>query len=185
MLDQTARVWLPIGAAVILTTVVVAGFLTQPDRYELGYEPEQPLEFSHRLHAGDDGIPCEYCHSGAYRSRHAGVPPLDKCMNCHKVTKTDSEAIRTLTAAWEGDERWAWKRIHALPGHVYFDHRPHVRAGIACQECHGRVERMEVVSRELNMRMGTCLNCHRGDRTYYYGPTPEQSGPSNCWACHR
>ena len=168
-----------------MTTVLVVGVLTEPDRYERGYAPEQPIPFSHALHAGQNAVPCLYCHSGAARSRHAGVPELSKCLNCHNVTKKDSEPIQRLTAAVEAGETFPWVRIHALPDHAYFDHRPHVKTGIACQECHGEVEKMEVVSRVMNMRMGKCLECHRGEKTYYYGERPDALGPTHCWACHR
>jgi hypothetical protein len=184
-LDNLFRIWLPLGAASILTTVLVVGVLTESDRYTLGYEPSQPIEYSHKVHAGDNKIPCLYCHSGASRSRHAGVPALAKCMNCHQVTKLESEKIQRIKQAVESGETFPWTRIHTLPDHAYFDHRPHVNAGIECQECHGPVETMEKVSREMNMRMGKCLECHRGERSYYYGPKPDALGPTNCWACHR
>lgn len=184
-LDKIFRIWLPIAAGAILATVLVVGIVAEPERYELGYAPAQPIPFSHRLHAGDNRIPCQYCHSGAVRSRHAEVPPLEKCMNCHRVTRTERPTIQRIAAAYEAGEAFPWKRIYALPDHVYFDHRPHVNGGIACQECHGRVEEMEVVSRVLNMRMGKCLECHRGEKTYFHGPVPELRGSTNCWACHR
>ena len=169
----------------VLSTVLVVGVLAEPDRYTLGYAPEQPIPFSHKQHAGDNAIPCLYCHSGALSSRHAGVPPLSKCQNCHSVTLVDSPHIERITEMADNGEPLVWKRVYALPDHVYFDHRPHVRTGIACQECHGEVEEMEVVSRKMNMRMGKCLECHRGERTYLHGPPPEDQGPTNCWACHR
>jgi hypothetical protein len=163
----------------------VVGVLTEPDRLATGYAPAQPIPYSHKVHAGDNEIPCLYCHSGATRSRHAGVPSLSKCMNCHKHTKTDSEHVKRIAAAVEAGEPFPWKRVHTLPDHAYFDHRPHVNGGVACQECHGAVEEMEVVERVMNMRMGKCLECHRGERTYFYGPKPEALGSTNCWACHR
>lgn len=169
----------------MLTTVLVVGVLTEPDRYDVGYAPEQPVPFSHKIHAGDNGIPCLYCHSDAPRSRHAGVPALSKCMNCHKVTKTDSPHIQRISKALEDGESMPWKRVYAVPDHVYFDHRPHVNGGIDCRECHGQVETMEKVQRVLNMRMGKCLECHRGERTYFFGQKPTVQGPTNCWACHR
>jgi hypothetical protein len=184
-LDNLFRIWVPLGAAAVLTTVLVVGVLTEPEHLTRGYEPEQPIPYSHKVHAGDNRIPCLYCHSGATRSRHAGVPSLSKCMNCHSVTKQDSEPIKRIAAAVQAGQTFPWTRIHTLPDHVYFDHRPHVNAGIACQECHGEVETMEVVSRQMNMRMGKCLECHRGERTYFYGEKPDKLGSTNCWACHR
>jgi len=184
-LDHLLKLWVPLGGVAVLSTVLVVGVLAEPDRYVRGYAPEQPVPFSHKVHAGDNAVPCLYCHSGAQRSRHAGVPGPAKCMNCHGVTKTDSPHIQTITATARSGEPFPWVRVYALPDHVYFDHRPHVAAGIACQECHGEVEKMEVVSRVMNMRMGKCLECHRGERTYFHGEKPEAAGPTHCWACHR
>jgi len=185
LLDNTARVWLPAGLVAVLTTVLVVGVVTEPDRYALGFAPEQPLPFSHKLHAGDNEIPCGYCHSGATRSRYAQVPQLSKCLNCHNVTRTDSPYIEKIRGMVEAGKPLRWKRVYALPDHVYFNHQPHIGAGIECQECHGPVETMEVLERAMNMRMGKCLECHRGEKTYVVGPKPAVEGPTNCWACHR
>jgi hypothetical protein len=184
-LDELLHLWVPVGAVAILATVLTVGIVTEPERYAVGRAPQQPIPFSHKLHAGDNGVPCLYCHSGATRSRHAGVPPVSKCMNCHSVTKKDSRHIQAIAAAYEKGETIAWQRVYDLPDHVYFDHRPHVGAGIACQECHGPVEEMEVLTRVMNMRMGKCLQCHRGERNYLYGGAPEKKGSTNCAACHR
>jgi len=119
--------------------------------------PEQPIAFSHELHAGTLRIPCQYCHSGADKSRHAGIPSVDLCMGCHKVTRIDRPAIQKLTRIANSGEPLPWQRVHTLPDHVFFDHRPHVNAGIACQSCHGEVQTMKVLTREMGMRMGNCL----------------------------
>jgi hypothetical protein len=183
--DQIARFWLPVGAAAVLVTVTATGWFTQPDRFVRGYAPQQPVAFSHRLHAGAMQIPCQYCHSDVLRSRHASVPPVDVCMYCHRVTKTDSPAIQVLAHAEATGQVVAWKRIHSLPDHAYFDHRPHVAAGILCQTCHGEVETMEVVSQHMSMRMGNCLGCHRDPKAALPPGSPIKSGPDNCNACHR
>lgn len=185
LLDHFTRRWVPVGVFVILTTVLVVGVVTEPDRYALGYAPSQPIPFSHKVHAGDNAIPCLYCHSGADRSRYAGVPPLSKCLNCHQVTRTDSPHIQTIRSLVAEGRAVHWQRVYTLPDHVYFNHQPHVLAGIACQECHGPVEAMVVLERTMNMRMGQCLECHRGERTYTRGPRPQALGPTDCWACHR
>jgi c(7)-type cytochrome triheme protein len=184
-LDRWFRLRLPVAAGAILTTVLLVGWFTQPDRYALGYTPDQPIAFSHKLHAGDNKVPCLYCHTGADRSRHAGVPPLDTCMNCHRYARTDKPAIQKITALYEKGETLAWNRIYDLPGHVYFDHRPHVRAGIACQECHGPVETMDKVRRVMNMRMGQCLACHRGEHAYLVAQPSVRRAPEECSTCHR
>lgn len=183
--DRTSRTRIPIAAAAIGLTVVVVGWFTQPGRFALGYAPRQPVPFSHRIHAGNNHIPCQYCHTGADRSRHAGVPPLQTCMNCHKVTKTDSPWIQKITEMVAADEPMKWARVYALPDHVYFDHRPHVNAGIACQNCHGAVQGMELLTRAMNMRMGACLECHRNPKGALPKDSPIKNGPENCYACHR
>ena len=130
--QRYSRFILPFALTAIMLTVISVGWFTQPDRFVRGYEPVQPISFSHQLHPGTLRIPCIYCHTGVLTSRLAGIPPVEKCMNCHKVTKTDKPEIKMLTARYDSNESLQWKRIHSLPDHVYFDHRPHVYAGILC-----------------------------------------------------
>jgi len=176
---------LPVGALAVLATVLGVGWFTQPDRYVLGYQPEQPIPYSHQLHAGTLRIPCLYCHAGATKSRLAGVPPVEKCMNCHRVTKTDSPYIKSLTAIYASGAPLPWKRIHLLPDHVYFDHRPHVNGGILCQTCHGEVQTMNVVYQNMSMRMSNCLGCHRAPKDALPAGSAIRKGPEHCYACHR
>ena len=177
--DRWVRWVLPVGGAAVLATVLSVGWFTQPARFVTGYAPEQPLPFSHRLHAGTLRMDCGYCHSGASRSRTAGVPSLETCMDCHRVTRTESPAIQQLTRTYESGQRLAWQRVHALPHHVAFDHRPHVAAGLACQSCHGEVQTMTVLERRMSLRMGSCLACHRDPGE------GRAKGPEHCAACHR
>ncbi len=183
--DRFVRYVLPIGAACLLTTVGAVAWFAQPDRYVRGYAPEQPIPYSHALHAGTMRIPCLYCHSGADRSRHAGIPAVETCMNCHRVTKTESPAIKELTALYTSGRPLEWVRVHTLPDYVFFDHRPHVNAGIACQTCHGEVQTMTVLTRRMSMRMGSCLGCHRDPRAALPAGSKIQRGPEHCNACHR
>lgn len=183
--DRTFRVTLPVAALAVGMTVLAVGWFTQPDRFATGYAPSQPIPFSHRIHAGNNRIPCQYCHTGADRSRHAGVPPLLTCMNCHRVTKVDSPWIQKIAKMVGDDEAIRWERVYALPDHVYFDHRPHVNAGISCQACHGAVVGMETLSRAMNMRMGACLECHRNPKGALPAGSPVLRGPEYCAACHR
>ncbi len=180
-----ARFLLPLGAGAVLVTVLGVGWYTQPDRYVRGHAPLQPIPYSHRLHAGVLKIPCQYCHSGVLRSRLAGIPSVEKCMNCHRVTKTDSPHIQRLAALYEAGRPLAWARVHALPDHVYFDHRPHVGAGILCQTCHGEVQNMEVLSQEVALRMSNCLGCHRDAHDALPAGSKIAAGPEHCNACHR
>jgi hypothetical protein len=194
-LDRFLRLGLPLTLGAILFTLITVGWYTDPDRFYIGYAPEQPIPYSHKVHAGDNQIPCEYCHTGASKSHYAMVPPVEACFKCHNVTKTDSEHIKRLKTVLDNDEPFPWKRIHDLPDHVFFDHRPHVNLGIACQECHGPVETMEVVEQVMNLRMGACLECHRGERTWstpipeprdymYEAVSGHPTGPTSCGVCH-
>lgn len=183
--DPWVRAILVVTAAASTAAVVLVGWATQPDRFSRGYAPEQPIPFSHRLHAGELSVPCLYCHSGARRSRLAGMPAVETCMNCHRVTKTESPPIRRLREIFETDGTLAWKRVHSLPDHVYFDHRPHVGAGVACQTCHGPVESMDVLRQEMSMRMSNCLGCHRSPQEALPPGSPIRRGPQECTACHR
>jgi len=124
-----------------------------------GFEPTQALAYSHRLHAGELQIPCLYCHFGAESSRHAGIPPANLCMNCHRSVTAPLAVVRmepVRTAA-----PLAWVRVHSIPDFVYFDHRAHVTSGVTCQQCHGLIETMERVRQVETLAMGWCVNCHR------------------------
>ena len=180
-----SRFILPVALVFILGTVLGVGWLTQPDRFERGYAPEQPIPFSHQLHPGTLRIPCTYCHTGVLKSRQAGIPTVEKCLNCHRVTKTDSPDILALTALYESGEPLYWKRVHSLPDHVFFDHRPHVHAGIICQTCHGEVQTMPRVVQFMSMRMSHCLGCHRDPVYALPADSNILKGPENCNACHR
>lgn len=184
-IDRLFRFVLPLGAIAVLGTVLAVGWLAQPDRYAKGYAPQQPIPFSHQLHAGTLKMACAYCHSGATRSRAAGVPSAETCMGCHKVTKTDRPAIQALTKAYNENKPLVWQRVHTLPDHVFFDHRPHVNGGIACQTCHGEVQTMQVLTREMGMRMANCLACHRDPHAALPKDSKITKGAENCAACHR
>lgn len=184
-LDRALRFVLPVGIPAVLATVLLVGWIAQPDRYAKGKPVEQPLPYSHALHAGALKISCLYCHSGAGRSRVAGVPAVSLCMDCHRVTRTDRPAIQRLAELQKTGAPLVWNRVHSLPDHVYFDHRPHVGAGVACQTCHGEVQTMGSVSLKMSMRMGNCLGCHRDPKAALPKDSPFRKGPDYCHACHR
>lgn len=185
LFDRVFRLVLPMGAVAVLGTVLTVGWFTQPDRYAKGYAPQQPIPFSHQLHAGSLKISCQYCHSGVTKSRAAGVPSLETCMGCHKVTRTDRPAIQQMTRIFNEGGTITWQRVHTLPDHVFFDHRPHVNAGIACQTCHGEVQTMTVLTREMSMRMSNCLACHRDPHAALPKESKLTRAAENCAACHR
>lgn len=153
-----------------------------------GYEPIQPIHYSHKIHAGDNGIDCKYCHSSARVSKNAGIPSLNVCMNCHKNISEfqgdkDSTYVDYSKEFYTGEIKklydavgWdpatqkytgktkpvKWVRIHNLPDFVYFNHAQHVTVGgIECQKCHGKVETFEIMKQDQPLTMGWCINCHR------------------------
>jgi mono/diheme cytochrome c family protein len=141
-----------------------------------GYAPDQPIQFSHKVHAGQDKIDCKYCHSAAEKSKTAGIPPAGLCMNCHRYIQegplTGKEEIAKIYAALDFDPATGqygpdqkpiqWVRVHNLPDLAYFNHSQHVAvAGLACQTCHGPVEEMDVVKQFSPLTMGWCIECHR------------------------
>jgi hypothetical protein len=137
--------------------------------------PIQPINFSHKIHAGDNEMPCLYCHVYAERSRHSGAPAVERCMGCHKIIKTDSPEIQKLTKYWDDKEPVPWLKVHNLPDFVYFPHKRHVRAKVDCKECHGDVAAMPVVERVASLKMGWCLKCHKAK---------EVKNGRDCWTCH-
>lgn len=145
-----------------------------------GYAPVQPVAYSHALHAGEYQLDCRYCHFGAEKSRHAGVPPLSVCMNCHEKVKRDSPEVARVVQAVESGRPIEWVKVHRLPDHAFFSHASHVAAQVKCQTCHGPVETMVRVEQVETMNMGWCLDCHRRSSARD-GVTP----PTDCSACHR
>lgn len=151
--------------------VVLAGAVKGYEfTHNQGYQPTQPIAFSHKLHAGQLGMDCLYCHTSAEKSRHATVPAVESCMGCHSVVRTDRPEIQKLKAYYDKGEPVPWVRIHSLPDHAYFNHAQHVAAGVACQTCHGNIQEMEIVEQAVNLSMGWCMSCHRNDE---YVKTPE------------
>ncbi|MBI1290000.1 hypothetical protein GC173_01980 [bacterium] len=128
-----------------------------------GYAPQQPIPFSHALHAGVMKMECLYCHSTAETGPHAGVPQMDLCMGCHSIVRTDSPYIQKLTEYYEKGQPVPWVRIHKLPDHAFFNHQWHIAAGVACQTCHGPIQEMNVVGQWQKLEMGACMQCHRQD----------------------
>lgn len=127
-----------------------------------GYAPKQPIAFSHKLHAGEYQIDCNYCHTGAKKGKAAVIPSANVCMNCHNAIKPESPEIKKIYSAIEKDQPIEWIRIHNLPDHAYFNHAQHVTVGgLECQNCHGPIQEMEVVQQYSPLTMGWCINCHR------------------------
>ena len=144
---------------VYVAVLIAAGF--SPSTLARGYAPEQPVPYSHRLHVGELGMDCRYCHNTVESAAHAAIPPVSTCMNCHATVKTESPLLEPLRIAWRDGGSIRWVRVHNLPDFVYFDHSAHLTAGVGCVSCHGRVDRMDVVRQEKSLTMGWCLDCHR------------------------
>ncbi|HRH35059.1 MAG TPA: cytochrome c3 family protein [Catalimonadaceae bacterium] len=127
-----------------------------------GYAPDQPIAFSHKLHAGMYEIDCNYCHNGVNRGKSATIPAANVCMNCHNSIKIQSPEIKKIWKAVEKNTPIKWVRVHNLPDLAYFNHAQHVKVGgIECEQCHGPVKEMEVIQQYSPLTMGWCINCHR------------------------
>ena len=137
------------------------------------WAPKQPIPFSHLVHAGDNGINCQYCHTYARRSEMAGVPSVSTCMNCHRNLKTESPLIVKVTEYFEEQKPIKWIRVYHLPDIVWFSHKRHIAKDIACQKCHGPVQTFEVQKKVMNHKMTFCLSCHQ-----------KNGASTDCWTCH-
>ncbi|MCG3173498.1 MAG: hypothetical protein GMKNLPBB_01695 [Myxococcota bacterium] len=145
----------PVGA------IVFFWYWGSPAFTDVGYQPIQPVPFSHQLHAGQLGMDCRYCHNAVERSPYAAVPPSETCMNCHKLVLKDSVKLAKVRESHETGKAVEWVRVHMLPDYAYFDHSVHLAAGVGCASCHGRVDQMKLVKQEKPLSMGWCLECHR------------------------
>ena len=174
------------------------------------YQPDQPIWFSHKVHAGQNKIDCEYCHFTAERSMHAGIPPASVCMNCHSQVKegkrTGKKEINKIYAALKEKKPIEWIKVHNLPDFVYFNHEQHVKVGkLDCTECHGDVAQMDQIAQVNTLSMGWCLDCHRTHKVQFtdnkfYGSykkyhenlkagkidavTVKMTGGEDCAKCH-
>ena len=154
----------------------------------VGYHPDQPIEYSHKLHAGEKQIPCQYCHSSARRSAHAGIPALNTCMGCHTYVATDKEPIKYITEKYNSNEPVRWVKVHDMPDFVRFSHKPHVLSKTlqenyaeeyaqhdnqSCFLCHGDMKENTTAKQEKSMQMGWCIDCH-----------VTNEAPISCETCH-
>jgi mono/diheme cytochrome c family protein len=226
-------------ATFIILLFCIGGYLTVTGAIGLGrnqnYQPEQPIYYSHKVHAGTNQISCLYCHGGAQEGKHANIPSLNVCMNCHlaineytgteklyredgsEVNGTDEIKKLYKYAGFTAGQPWdpakakpiEWVKIHSLPDHVYFNHSQHVKAGkVACQTCHGEIQKMDEVKQFADLSMGWCVNCHRETKVQFQdngfysiyqkfhedlkngkidsakGITVEKVGGTECQKCH-
>ena len=172
----TLRVLKPAALVVVVGLVGMMGGYWANAAFFPGTTPVQPIDFSHKVHAGDFQIPCMYCHTQARRSISAGVPSVNKCMGCHSQVATDRPLIQEVTRYFNDLEPIPWIKVHDLPDFVYFPHKRHVAAGVECQTCHGPVETMVRVTRMAPTKMGQCVNCHKENNV--------ENG-LDCLTCHK
>jgi hypothetical protein len=203
---ETLKKWvslLAIGGPVYLVALVAYG--VTPEALRIGYQPDQPVPYSHALHAGELGLDCRYCHTTVERAAKAAVPVATTCMNCHSQVKKDSDLLLPIRAAFNENIPVHWTRVHDLPDYVYFNHEAHVNASVGCETCHGRIDQMVKVYQAKPLTMEWCVNCHRNPEDNIRPPeqlttmgykAPDGEGkrlvaerhihpPTNCSTCHR
>ena len=168
------KIWL-IAGLVVAAGAVIAGLALL---YSLPLDlrdrsPIQPLAFSHKVHAGDNGIHCLFCHRYAPKSPVAGIPAVADCRACHLFISPNAPEIKKLMGYWERREPIPWVRVYGLPDHVYFPHMMHINVNLACTVCHDEVAAMDRITRFASLKMGWCLNCHR-----------QHKASIDCWTCH-
>jgi cytochrome c7-like protein len=194
--------------SLIFTAILVArsNYVTRAHEFV-----EQPVQFSHRHHVMDDGIDCRYCHTSVETSPFAGIPPTKTCMNCHSQIWNQAPILEPIRASFREDKPVRWVRVHDLPDFVYFNHSIHVKRGMGCETCHGRIDEMPLTLQENTLQMEWCINCHRNPTNYvrpraeiytmgYKPPVPQSvMGPqlateygipagganTSCSTCHR
>ena len=156
------------GGLALLATLVLALAAINRSSYitEVGVARAQPVPFSHKHHVGDAGIDCRYCHTAVEVSPFAGIPPTKTCLNCHSQIWAGSPMLEPVRESFRTGRSIEWTRVHNLPGFVYFDHSIHVKKGIGCVTCHGRVDEMPLMWRERTLYMEWCLECHRAPERY-------------------
>jgi hypothetical protein len=149
-----------------------------PPQRARGYKPDQPINFSHVIHVQQNKMECQYCHWSVSKAAYAAIPEEETCMGCHGAlvagkSEQGKKDIEKLKDYYKRGEPIPWVKVHVMPDYLKFNHKRHVKAGVACQECHGQVPEMEKVERVSSMKMGWCIDCHR------------QKGASiDCLACH-
>jgi hypothetical protein len=149
------------GLLVVLNEINRSPYVTR-----VGVAREQPVPFSHKHHVGGIGIDCRYCHTSVETSSFAGIPPTETCMSCHSQIWADSPMLEPVRVSFRTDQSLQWTRVHDLPGFVYFNHSIHLKKGVGCATCHGRVDQMPLMYQQNTLNMEWCLDCHRAPEKY-------------------
>jgi hypothetical protein len=194
--------------------ILAVWYWFSPKYTDVGYKPDQPVPYSHKVHAGELGTDCRYCHNTVEEAAVAAIPPTATCMNCHQLVKSTLEGgqyfnrLAPVRESFTSGNPIEWVRVHQLPDYAYFNHSAHVAVGVGCSSCHGRVDQMTVVEMVEPLSMSWCLDCHRNPKpnlrpldqvtnmawdphTQSYDPdrdpqrTRKVSPPTYCSGCHR
>jgi hypothetical protein len=144
-----------------LGLTVILGAARSPYLTNQNQTRQQPVQFSHKHHVGDDGIDCRYCHTGVENSATAGIPPTKTCMNCHSVLFNNVGYLEPVRESYRTDKSIDWVRVHRLADYVYFNHSIHVSKGVGCSSCHGQINQMPLVFQASSLQMEWCIDCHR------------------------
>jgi hypothetical protein len=196
---------LSVVAGLILLAMVLgrSSYVTRANEYI-----EQPIQFSHLHHVSDDEIDCRYCHTSVETSPFAGIPPTKTCMNCHSQLWQSAPILEPVRTSFREDRPLNWTRVHDLPDFVYFNHSIHVKKGMGCEVCHGRIDQMPLTLQARSLQMEWCVECHRNPENFvrprsevttmgYRPPMPQSViGPqlvkeygiqslTSCSTCHR
>lgn len=163
-----AVVFLVVGPIATVFAIFAVWYWFSPKFTDAGYMPEQPVQYSHELHAGQLQIDCRYCHVGVEKTAWAGVPPTATCMNCHTNIKTRSPKLQLVRDSYAEDKAIPWVRVHKIADYAYFNHSAHVRVGVGCESCHGRIDTMVEVYQEKPLSMGWCYECHQAGQEAYH-----------------
>ena len=192
-----------LGLGWVIVTLQRSDFVTAANTFR-----EQPVQFSHQHHVGGIGIDCRYCHTSVEESAFANIPPTKTCMNCHSQIWQSAPILEPVRASFREDKPMTWVRVHDLPDFVYFNHSIHVKKGMGCETCHGRIDQMPLTKQQNSLQMEWCINCHRNPQDYVrpreevftmgYRPREDQAtlGPklvkeynirpsTDCSTCHR
>ena len=193
-----------VGGLIVLAIVLArSSYVTRQEIFV-----EQPLQFSHMHHVTDDGIDCRYCHTSVETSSFAGIPPTKTCMNCHSQIWSTAPILEPVRTSFREDKPLQWIRVHDLPDFVYFNHSIHIKKGVGCETCHGRIDQMPLTYQQNSLLMEWCIDCHKNPApnlrprseitTMGYRPAVDQSilgpqlmkeyivnPPISCSTCHR
>ncbi|MFC2171593.1 cytochrome c3 family protein [Acidobacteriota bacterium] len=191
--DRRIYIFLAVVALSAIVGASFALFALWPANVETGYEPEQPIAYSHVQHPGELKMDCQYCHSNVDTAAHANIPTVKVCMGCHaEIESKDDQGIvkpevAKLKKHWEEKKPIEWINVHNLADFVYFDHSRHIKAEIECEECHGDVKTMDRVQRVNSLKMGWCLDCHQKPPPEDYPITDGRKtwASVECFTCHR